>query len=215
MKPLSSTNDDLLHRIANYLVINASFTCSLGLFHGKMGIVIFFYYYARYSQNPVFEEFADELLDEVYEEVHMDMPVGLENGLCGIAWGIQYLNQHGFIEGDMGEVLSDIDERIMERDPIRMSDLSFRYGLAGIAFYVACHVGTHKENNTAFDAGYLSDLTVAKNKEAFKEESKSPFSLPELLFDDLLKITEDSNWRRLPMGIEKGLAGLGLKLMKL
>ena len=63
-------DSELLKRIANHLIINSSFLDNLGLFHGKMGIVIFFYHYSRYTHNPLYEEFAGELLDEIFEEIH-------------------------------------------------------------------------------------------------------------------------------------------------
>lgn len=227
MLPSIDSNKEILHRIARYLIINAGFTNNISLLHGKMGIVIFFFHYARYMQNAIYDEFAGELLDEVYEEADTDMLVGFENGLCGIAWGIEYLIQQGFVEGDPAVVLKDIDLRVMERDPKRIRDLSFDNGLAGIGYYVACHVGTL--NYTALDDCYIEALSAAMLLAEFKVEDRLPasvlsffadktycgeaISFPCFLFDELLVITGDSDWRFLPMGIEKGLAGLGLKLM--
>lgn len=228
-----STNDDLLHRIANYLVINASFTCSLGLFHGKMGIVIFFYHYARYSQNPIYEELADELLGEVYEDIHVDLPVNFENGLCGIGWAVEYLKQWGFVEGDTTDTLEDLNLEVREKDPGRVKDESFRKGLMGIGYYVACHVGDLKEH-TVLDEVYLNDLSHRMNRIEFDEKDDfqvtlirfyknwlrgetSPIQifLPDCLLSEVAEITAETNWKQLPMGIEKGLAGLGLKLMNI
>lgn len=228
MKQLSDT-DILLQRIANYLVINASFASTLGLAHGKMGIVIFFYHYARYSQNTAYEEFAGELLEEVYEDIQMDISVDFENGLCGIAWGIEYLKQHKFVDGDTAAILKDVDLRIMERDPRRINDLSFRSGLLGISFYVAIHVNSLNNNNTVFDSNYLMDM---KQKVYIIEDSlltpiKSFFDgnlacnyhdfvlIPELLFDNIVVIDEDTNWSNLAIGIEQGLSGIGLKIMNI
>ena len=68
-------NNELLQRIANHLVINSIFLDNFGLFYGKMGIVIFFYHYSRYTNNPIYEEFAGELLDEIFEEIHDKLPI--------------------------------------------------------------------------------------------------------------------------------------------
>ena len=70
-----------------YLTINSSFMGDLELFHGRMGIILFFVRYAHTTQSKHYEDFAVCLLDELYEEVHEDLPVNLENGLCGIGWG--------------------------------------------------------------------------------------------------------------------------------
>lgn len=232
MKPFSDT-DVLLRRIADYLVINASFTCSLGLFHGKMGIVIFFYHYARYSHNPVYEEFADELLGEVYEDIYVDIPVNFENGLSGIGWAIEYLKQQGFVEGDTTSALEDLNLEVKEKDPRRVRDLSFCKGLMGIGYYVACHIDSLKEH-TILDFAYLEDLSHSMNRIAIDEKddlhvmlarfykdllrgevSQIQISLPDCLFSEVVEITTETDWRHIPMGIEKGLAGLGLKLMNI
>lgn len=106
--------DRVLQLIANHLIINSSFLTDLSLFHGKTGIVLFFYKYAQYTRNPVYEEFAGELLDELFSEIHDNMGVDFENGLSGIGWGILYLLQNQFITGNPNDILEDIDRRIME-----------------------------------------------------------------------------------------------------
>lgn len=214
MTEQQSFNDELLNRIARYLIINASFSDSIGLFHGKMGIVIFFYHYACYIKNSIYEEFAGELLEEIYEEVHADVPIGFESGLCGIAWGIEYLEQNKFVEGNTAIILKNIDLFLMEREPKRMIDLSFRHGLAGIGFYVACHTRVEKETQIVLDIDYFERLSAAMTLISKDTDWLSvSVSLPDFLFDEMLVITEESSWRDLPMGIEKGLSGLGLKLM--
>lgn len=57
--------DSQLQQIAQYYMLHGRFLPSLGLFDGKMGLVLFFFHYSRYIQNPLYEEFAGELLDEV------------------------------------------------------------------------------------------------------------------------------------------------------
>lgn len=126
----------LMDRIARHLVIYASFIPDLSLYHGKMGIVLFFANYARYIENPLYDKFAGELLGEIYEEIHVGLPVNFESGLCGIGWGIDYLLQNGFMEGDSDEILSEIDARVMERDLRKITDYSMRTGLEGISFYI-------------------------------------------------------------------------------
>ena len=58
-----------------YLTINCSFLGDLSLFHGRMGIILFFAHYARATQSKHYEDFAGCLLDELYEEIHEDLPV--------------------------------------------------------------------------------------------------------------------------------------------
>ena len=63
----------------------------LGLFHGKMGVVVALYLYADAYGDEVMREYAWELFQQVYDGVHTDMPVGLERGLAGIGYGTTLL----------------------------------------------------------------------------------------------------------------------------
>lgn len=206
-----------------YLTINSSFTGDLGLFHGRMGIILFFAHYARATQSKHYEDFAGCLLDELYEEIHEDLPVNLENGLCGIGWGIEYLVQHGFMEGDTDEILADIDRKVMELDPLRMKNLSFRRGLAGIAFYVIARLNAHRETPTLpFDDAYLTSLQQALERAEFTKKTESPVDLP-VVFNQVLngekltlslpdcltrsELSLDKPFDEILLGLEEGLAG--------
>ncbi len=206
-----------------YLTINSSFTGDLGLFHGRMGIILFFAHYARATQSKHYEDFAGYLLDELYEEIHNDLPVNLENGLCGIGWGIEYLVQQGFMEGDTDEILADIDRKVMELDPLRMTNLSFRRGLAGIAFYVIARLNANRATSALpFDDAYLTSLQQALERAEFTEKEEVPADLP-VVFNQVLKgekltlslpdclthseLSLDKSFDEMLLGLEEGLAG--------
>ena len=214
---------DKYHQALAYLAINSSFLGDLGLFHGRMGIVLFFAHYARATQCKHYEDFAGCLLDELYEEIHEDLPVNLENGLFGIGWGIEYLVQNGFMEGDTDEILADIDSKVMELDPLRMTNLSFRYGLAGIAFYVIARLNANRTTSTLpFDDAYLTSLQQALKRAEFTETAEIPadllvafnqvlkggkltLSLPDCLTRSNLSL--DKSFDEILLGLEEGLAG--------
>ena len=165
-----------------YLTINGSYLNDLGLFHGKMGIVLFFSELAHVSQNSAYEDLASNLLGEIYEEIHYDLPINLENGLCGIGWGIEYLVQHGLLEGDTDEILSDIDQKVMEINPLRMKDFSLRRGLGGIACYVLARLNASRQSQTLpFDDDYLNFLQEAMSQAVFPHEDEIGFNLLESL----------------------------------
>lgn len=104
-----------LKRIANILLLNASFILNLGLLNGKIGIAIFLFNYARYVDKKVYADYAGELIDEIYEEISTHMPIDFSNGLTGIGWGIEYLVQNGYLEADTNEILEDIDNTIYQK----------------------------------------------------------------------------------------------------
>lgn len=225
-----------LKLISTHLILNASNLRDLGLYRGKMGIVLFFCHYARYLQDLIYEDFASVLLDEIYEELHTSLSTSFDDGLCGVGWGIEYLVQHDFMDGDTDEILTDIDRQIMERDVRRIYDCSLATGLAGIIYYVIVRLTTlkRKENQSKpFDLVFLSDLleAVHKNEKMVHEyevvqlfgrfrkclEHDYSFeilpSLPTFLYrESILSINEI---KKTPLGLESGLAGLGMKLMLL
>lgn len=149
----------MLERISNNLIINASCLEDIGLYNGKMGIVIFFFHYAQYTGNSIYEDFAGDLLDEIYEDISVETPIALSNGLCGIGWGIIYLYQHRFIAGDVEEALFEIDQKVMQYDLHKPLDDSLNQGLAGIALYVYTRIEM-KDIKNPFGKLFLKNLKM-------------------------------------------------------
>ena len=111
---MGKVDEALLKRIADHQMLHGSFRRDLGVLNGKMGIVLFFFHYARYTGRVLYEDFAGEMLEEVIQELHSDLPIRFSDGLCGIGWGVEYLIQNAFIAGDSDEILEDLDQKIME-----------------------------------------------------------------------------------------------------
>lgn len=185
MDNIQAYNDSWINEIER-LVLNVSFLTDLGLFHGKMGHAIFFAHYGRLVNNVSYENFACELIEEVYEEINISLPINMEYGLCGIGWGIEYLVGQGFMEGCTDEILKDIDNLIMERDPRRINDISFRKGIGGILYYVMVRLSSPRETDSLpLDSLYLESLReVVLEKDFSKEKSLS------FLIDDFIHILE-------------------------
>lgn len=231
MCPITKYQSPLLEKIANHLVINSSFLKDVGLFRGKAGILLFLYSYARHTQNPIYEEYADLLIDEIFEEIHDDLNVTLSHGYCGIGWSICYLAQEKFISGDMRDILQEIDEKIMERDVRRIKDYSLSKGLGGILHYTLNRL-TCSPDSLPFDSIYLEDLYQASHRMlsqiispeliqlgnqyiSWKEQHKTSYSAP-ILFKQLPLPSQWKNQYRSnqEMGLAGGCAGYGLYLLQ-
>ena len=130
--------DSRLQRIANVLLLNASFIDNPGLLNGKMGIAIFFYHYSRYTKNKTYEDYAGELIDEIYEEINTGTPVDFANGLTGIGWGIEYLVRNKYVQTDTDESLTDIDNAIYKHQINNPILINSGDDLFGYGFY---HIG--------------------------------------------------------------------------
>ena len=175
---LDYTNDELLYRIANHLIMHTSYFSNLGLYHGKMGIVLFFAHYARFTNCSIYDDFAGELIDDIFEDIDDELPINFESGLCGIGWGIEYLLKNGFLEDCSSEILSEIDKKIMEKDLTRISDISVKTGLKGISYYIYKRINSldRSLNIVSFDEKYLKvwnklteTMTIPSDKDILLE----------------------------------------------
>lgn len=196
-----------LRSISDHLIVHSSGLNNLGLYHGKMGIVLFFAHYARYTDNLVYQEYAGDLLDEIFEDIHAGITLDFENGLSGIGWGLLYLLKNHFIEGDPDDVLFDIDQRMMEINLSRVVDKSVERGLGGYLSYLLERLSV-VSRHSLFDRDYKVELQKVLSFVQLGE----PFDLNSLIRKNTVcQITDIAKGS---LGICEGYAGLGFKWMQ-
>lgn len=197
---------DIIERIINHLVITSSFSSNIGLYHGKMGIVIALCHYARFTQKAIYDDFAGELLDEVCSSINAGISIDFENGLSGIGWGIEYLLQNRFMEGDSNLVLRNINEHIMKYDVRRIKDESIEEGLTGIYYYVSKYLGSPCRDQafSTLDELYVHELAGKITNRAVPDDK-------ELLLSVIGDLPSGSNIPEWRLGLAKGCAGYILK----
>ncbi|WP_439809476.1 hypothetical protein [Parabacteroides distasonis] len=111
MRSLFTQHKEILKGLLRFGVLRTEELKNPGLYNGKLGMVILFYEYSRYSGDILYEQFADEMMDSVLE-LPDSLPFRFADGLTGIGWGITYLLREKFIEGDIEEILSEVDEKL-------------------------------------------------------------------------------------------------------
>ena len=146
-----------LRKIVDYLLLRSPYMQDIGLFHGKMGVVVALYLYAAKYHDELISEYAWDLLQQIYDGVYSNMPVGLEYGLAGIGYGTTILHKRGLVDCDLNSILADVDSQIMAYDPRRMENLSTRTGVGGLGQYIVLRQSTGEPLRT-FDSLYLSEL---------------------------------------------------------
>jgi hypothetical protein len=211
-------------------MLNSSFTNNIGLLHGKMGVSILFFHYANYTKKKIYKDFAGDLIDEIYKEIHLQYPKDFKNGLCGIAWGIEYLIRHKFVLADPDEVLEDIDRQILEWDVRRIANCSLEKGLKGISYYVLSRCGDESSCFKTKNRNYIIDLIYSMRRQTPDAEILSTINQLDALlsknktpdFNDLIKQLIDKVHyvpskvfvQARPWGIsDNGLAGIALKMI--
>lgn len=124
-----------LQQISDMLVLNGTLTECPGLVHGKMGIAIFFFHYARFTNNMLFADYAMDILGAIQEQIHINSPADYESGIAGIGVGFDYLIRNKF-SLTKEDVCEDFDERMYRAvmyDPC--FDFSMYDGLTGYGRY--------------------------------------------------------------------------------
>ncbi|MFV0585036.1 MAG: alpha-1,2-fucosyltransferase [Parabacteroides gordonii] len=80
-----------------------------GLFYGKMGVAVFLFHYASVYQDEFYENIAMNLILTVFSRINTQTSIDYADGLSGMGCAIEYLYQNEFVEGDINEILSDLD----------------------------------------------------------------------------------------------------------
>lgn len=196
---------DELKQIANYILLHGRYQRNIGLFHGKAGIMLTMFLLSQKTGISVYHDFAEDLFDDVQKQLYDNMPIGMENGLAGIAYAMSYLANKNILSFDQNEILSDIDNKIMSVDPRRITDLSFNTGALGIWIYINERMKC-KEVLTSIDGQYIGEL-----KDILKEgysSNTSEFNLLERLQKPTFSIHE---YEKQKLDIDEGVAYYLLK----
>jgi len=99
----------------NQWVMNADLKrIPIGLYHGKMGLCIYFYELAHLVSEKKYNVFAKKLLDNIVNEVTENIIIDLENGLTGICFAINYLFNKRYITGNSNHVLKELNDKIIQ-----------------------------------------------------------------------------------------------------
>ena len=147
----------------HHLMLRSPFIKDIGLLHGKMGIALFFYHYAKHTGNSVYSDYADDLLDDIWKNLHNRLPDTFESGATGIVWGVEYLIQNSFVAGNSNAICADVDARIMQLDLRRMTPQFIEKELEGFLHYVLIRTqgAIKQQNEPPFDRMYRHDLCQA------------------------------------------------------
>jgi len=124
-----------LQQISDILVLNGTLVDCPGLIHGKTGIAIFFFHYAQYTSNVLYENYALDLISEMQTQIHNNSPVDYETGLAGIGVGIDYLLSNRFLEVE-DDFFDEFDKRMIRAVMYdSCQDFTLYNGFAGYGQY--------------------------------------------------------------------------------
>ena len=213
-------NKSYLQRISSVLLINGGFLDNPGLYSGETGLVLFFFHYARHTQNGLYRKYSFDLIEKIQNRIHQETPINYKQGLSGIGSTIEYLVKEGYIEADTDEALEDIDNRIF-----------FTYNLPNLPIDEVISIGYYanwRMSGSSSKKDMIRQTILTPVEDIMRDHAIIPAwrqvdcKNNVLDFNGLLRrftpvhdvnATFDTVLGNLDLGIQNGLAGLGLSLL--
>ena len=153
------------------------------LLQGDMGVCVFLFMKGREGGDPKLTAEAERILARSIEEIGANRGFDLTNGITGIAIGVTYLVKHNYVEGDINEILSEIDAKVYRKFCLK-TDFGGNSRLDMpltdmLMYYIIRHDDTTSENMRELQRRVMADLvnwTYMHRKGSFYDEPY-PFSL--------------------------------------
>lgn len=111
------------------------------------GVTILALLLSKAKGECIYEAIGGKLIDVIWSRITSATPCSFENGLLGIGWLIEYLLQHNLVDGNICEILEDVDNKLLTYNYEKDSDFSIETGVMGFIFYMTARMkGAHLRN---------------------------------------------------------------------
>ena len=154
----------MLERITKHLIIYSASLDNIGLMSGKMGIALFFYHLNRITKNENHLEFANELIEDIVPRLDYKLPRTFFDGLVGISWGFDHLLRNHFIDFEEDDMLTELENALLEINIANLFDESFATGLRGITYYIVSRCSGRATIPAPFCMEYIHVLHDRMNR---------------------------------------------------
>lgn len=154
--------EKIINEISEELIsnrVNISNELDIGLFSGNTGIALFLFHLHDFSKKQKHKDSASFYLEKSFEQINAGQRLPTFcNGIAGVAWTVNYLVKHSFIEEENLEVLDDIDDYLYSSmiNYAQLNNFDFLHGATGIALYFTFRID---QNSKAID--YLKEYVDA------------------------------------------------------
>ena len=149
--------------------------------YGKMGICIYFYYLSRWEDKEEYKQIAEKLLDEITGKLSSKKNVGVAYTSAGIAIGISHLVKEKFIEGDINEILEDMDSHIFKTLAF-LKDEEFSYPKPMYLLFLY-YLQLRYTAQSSSEGKYIFQELIIKTVELFQEKLPVDFFGGHFSFD--------------------------------
>lgn len=123
-----------------------------GLFSGNMGICFSLYVINKELKDIEIERIADNLLEKTINEISTMKDVSFDKGLAGIGCAINLLHMNNCIEGDIDDILYNIDATIYKNlcQQNQHHSVDLLNGLIGYLLYIVSRFKNERHKKDIF-----------------------------------------------------------------
>ena len=203
-----------IYEIAEILKHYSFPNSEFGFLGGNSGIIMFLYYFSRFSHDNNYSQIATsriiQLIDKVQEEETLEWSLG--SGIAGVCYTLQHLQKYEFITANSSEILGDLDNYFHKVMLLKMrkGNYDFFDGALGIGLcllsreyfikrmdYLLDLVGIIYNARKKVNSKNITWITTI-DKKADKEIYGSDFGIPHGLAGIILMLTKlfDNNVNR-------------------
>jgi len=145
----------------------------IGLYDGDFGILLFMYYYSKYSNNKdyisITDYFSTKIIDNFEQRVSNHT---YATGLSGILYTCNFLKRNNFVDIELDPVISSLEKYIIDgiRFDIQNNKYDFLHGALGGGFYFIRENINHEVLNDLLEFLYRS-AEIDKTNDIIKWKS--------------------------------------------
>lgn len=110
---IKSSTPDLL-TLDRKLFASLEKVTTLDVKSGSMGICLYLYWCGIKNNDFSYIEQSDKLLDKIISGMSAQQTLDIPTGLSGIGLAFDYLISKKYVEGDINEILSEVDDIIFK-----------------------------------------------------------------------------------------------------
>ncbi|MGO4294003.1 hypothetical protein [Chitinophaga sp. RAB17] len=101
------------HRFINYLVLNTSFSDTIGLLDGKSAAILYLYLNRSKFEADWIDHIAYTHLEEMLAQTSVFTPLTFGNGLSGLGAMLEFLSTSGYLEENVSDLLEDVEPKLL------------------------------------------------------------------------------------------------------
>jgi hypothetical protein len=187
--------------IRDFLMDEQNIPPQPGLF-GKMGVSLFFFYYADYTGDEKYEDYAVDLITLMQKQINAHSPLNYNIGLTGIGTAFEHLIQQGMLDIETNDILHYFDLLFQERLEKQILYLSLNE-ILDMDKYFRCRFSDKKSNleqQTILDRiEYILDLHIKVSASFYMPDSYYLYQQKAFIGLDILSQLDERylSWKKI------------------